>query len=145
MRYSAAIVTVHLLKLCVGIGSVDQLAESQERRIAEMGRLIHRTRHFPRRAASILDGGSIYWVIKGFVLARQRIVALERVVDQDGAFCFIVRDPKLVRTVAQPRRPHQGWRYFEPADAPRDLAPHELLAEQPPPEMAAELRALGLI
>lgn len=137
--------TVHLLKLCVGIDSVDHLAESQQRRIAEMGRLVHRTRHFPRRAACILDGGSIYWVIKGFIQVRQRIVGLERVAGDDGSFCLIVRDPTLVRTVAQPRRPHQGWRYLQKSDAPRDLSPHELLTEPPPPEMAAELRALGLI
>lgn len=137
--------TVHLLKLCVGIDSVEHLAESQARRVAETGRLVHRTRHTPRRAGEILDGGSIYWVIRGFVQVRQRIDALERGADENGPFCLIVRDPVLVRTEAQPRRPHQGWRYLSVADAPRDLRPHELEIEQPPPEMAAELRALGLI
>lgn len=137
--------TIHLLKLCVGIDSVEHLAEAQERRIAEMGRLVHRTRHFPRRAARILDGGSIYWVIRRFVQVRQRIIGLERTHDENGSYCLIVRDPELVLTEVQRRRPHQGWRYLDPRDAPADLSPLEPGAEAPPPEMAAELRALGLI
>lgn len=138
--------TVHLLKLCVGIDDVDQLAGSQDRRIREMGWLVHRTRHTPRRATEILDGGSIFWIIKGFVQVRQRIVGIHRMTDEDGrTYCLLERDPALVRTELQPRRPHQGWRYLEPPDAPRDLPAGAYAGSPLPPDMAAELRELGLL
>jgi len=146
LRYALTAVTVHLLKLCVGIDSVEQLAEFQARRLAAGERLVHRTRHFPRRAAEILEGGSIYWVIRGFVRVRQRIIGLERATSEErGPHCCILRDPELVRTELQPRRPHQGWRYLEPGDAPPDLPAGRAAADAPPPGMAEELRALGLI
>jgi hypothetical protein len=136
---------VHLLKLCVGVESIDQLARFQARRLANEGELYHKTRHTPRRADEVLDGGSIYWIIKGFVRVRQRIVGIERQTNEArGAHCHLVLDPELVPTVAQPRRPHQGWRYLEPADAPADAA-HGEAEEEPPPEMAEELRELGLL
>ena len=137
---------LHILKLCVGIDDVDQLRAVQRRRLKAQGRLRHFTRHRPRRAAEVLEGGSIYWIIRGFVQVRQSIAAIDHVAESaNGKHCGFVLDPKLVATVWQPRRPHQGWRYLEAADAPRDLAPDELLYEQPPPEMAAELREMGLI
>ncbi|MDJ0950816.1 MAG: DUF1489 domain-containing protein [Alphaproteobacteria bacterium] len=137
--------TVHLLKLCVGIDDVDQLARSQERRIRQTGRLVHRTRHTPRRADEVLDGGSIYWIIRGFVQVRQRIIGIHRETDEDGrSYCLLERDPELVRTELQPRRPHQGWRYLEQADAPRDMGSVRTY-DLPSPQMAAELRELGLI
>ena len=87
------------------------------------GALFHETRHYPRRADEILDGGSIYWVVKGFVRVRQRIVRLERRASEErGRFCRIHLDPVLVRTELQPRRPHQGWRYLQDIDAPPDRA-----------------------
>ena len=146
--------TVHLLKLCVGIDSVDQLEASQQRRLAAAaaaGRpaeLLHRTRHRPRRDAEVLAGGSLYWIIKGFVRCRQPIIRLDVLEDGDeGKRCGIVMAPELIRTTLQARRPHQGWRYLEPRDAPADLARQGGLAEEdePPPEMAAALRELGLI
>lgn len=138
--------TVHLLKLCVGISTVEELAVSQARRLAGGGPLIHRTRHTPRRAGEVLDGGSIYWIIKGFVQVRQRIIGIERLTDNDGRpYCALHRDPELIRTIPQPRRPHQGWRYLDLEDAPRDAGAYVAGEDQPPPEMAAELRELGLI
>ncbi len=138
--------TVHLLKLCVGIDSVDRLAEVQAGRLAETKVLFHRTRHTPRRARQVLDNGSIYWIIGGFVRVRQRIVGIERRHDPDGRpFCTLLLSPELVRTELQPRRPHQGWRYLDARAAPSDLPPRRFGDDGPPEEMAAELRALGLI
>ena len=97
----------------------------------------HVTRMWPKRADELLDGGSIYWVIKGLVLARQRIVRLDEVDRGDGIRrCAIVLDPDLRRTESAPRRPFQGWRYLAGSDAPRDLSrgranvdlPHTLMA-----------------
>lgn len=139
--------TVHLLKLSVGSESVESMARWQAMRLAEHGRIFHRTRHAPRRAEEVLDGGSIYWVIKRFVQVRQRIIGFEKVDGDDGITrCLLLLDPELIRTVAQPRRPHQGWRYLDPEDAPPDIGPiGDHPGNEPPPEMAAELRALGLI
>ncbi|MDP6342720.1 MAG: DUF1489 domain-containing protein [Alphaproteobacteria bacterium] len=146
--------TVHLLKLCVGTDSIDHLVEWQAARRAaraangEPAESVHRTRHRPRRGAEVLDGGSIYWIIKGFIRVRQRIIRLDEISDDEfGKRCGLVLDPKLVRTALQARRPHQGWRYLETKDAPMDLPDGEWAADDggPPPEMAAALRELGLI
>jgi len=146
--------TVHLLKLCVGIDSVEQLEASQRTRLAaaaaagRSAELLHRTRHRPRRDDEVLDGGSLYWIIKGFVRCRQPIIRLDELTDApEGKRCGIVMAPVLIRTSLQARRPHQGWRYLEPRDAPADLPRHVGLAdeEEPPPEMAAALRELGLL
>ena len=104
----------------------------------------------PRRADELLDGGSIYWVIKGLVQARQPLLAIERVVDEAGRpDTKLTLDPDLVRTWPQPCRAFQGWRYLEPAEAPRDLDEARRgkagnLSEMPA-EMLAELRDLGLL
>ncbi len=136
---------LHLLKLAVGCESVEALGSWQQRRLAQTGALFHETRHYPLRAPEIADGGSIYWVVRGQVRVRQRIVSLERRSDGErGRFCRIHLDPVLVRTVPQRRRPHQGWRYLDPADAPPD-APEAAAPDRPPAEMAAELRELGLL
>lgn len=140
--------TIHILKLCVGVDSVEHLQELRAGRAEEMhaGRPYHYhiTRSFPRRAAEVLEGGSLYWVIKGFVQARQKIIGLETVKTDTGKKCMIMMDTELIRTEAQPRRPHQGWRYLEPKDAPKDL-PQGTSIEELPTEMSAELRALGLL
>ena len=143
---------VHLLKLCVGIESIEHLAEVRaQRRIeqAERGEpdeSRHVTRMWPRRHAELLDGGSLYWVIKGFISVRQAILRLDEVYDAEGIhYCGIVMEATLVRTRLTPRRPFQGWRYFETRDAPPDLATGAGAEAQPPEEMARTLRALGLI
>lgn len=136
---------LHLLKLSVGSESVETMAQWQAGRLARTGRLSHETRNFPRRADEILDGGSIYWIIKGFVRVRQRIAGLERRASEErGRFCSIILDSELILTEIQPRRPHQGWRYLEAADAPAD-ARGSGQHNDPPEEMAAELRELGLL
>lgn len=137
---------LHLIKLSVGTEDVDDLRRWYAQRLAETGRVFHRTRMMPRRRAELLDGGSIYWVIKGLVTARQRLVGIERIVYSDGTPATeLVLDPELVRTVPTPHRPFQGWRYLKPEDAPRDLAEMPGGAGEMPPEMLAELRQLGLM
>ncbi|TVQ59313.1 MAG: DUF1489 family protein [Rhodobacteraceae bacterium] len=134
---------LHLLKLCVGADGVEDLAEWQERQ--PPGALSHVTRTRPKRAAEVLDGGSLYWVFKGFVLARQRILGLEPVVGADGiARCAIVLDRSIVRTEAHPRRPFQGWRYLPAAEAPPDLS-GAAETDRLPPDLGAALSALGVV
>lgn len=143
---------LHLIKLAVGIDTVDHLKDRQESRLREAnhgaaaGRLRILTRNMPRRAEEVLDGGSLYWVIRGQICVRQTITAIEAVSDSEsGRRCAIFLDPTLVRTVSRRSRPFQGWRYFEPEKAPRDIAGAYEATNEPPPEMAAELRELGLI
>ena len=142
---------LHIVKLSVGIETVEQLEAVQARRLAEAqaaGRpveLLHRTLQRPRRDAEVLAGGSLYWVIRGAIRARQRIRRIDDLVPpQDGKKVAFVLAPELVRTEPWGRRPHQGWRYLAPKDAPPDLPPGGA-ADEAPPEMLAELRALGLI
>jgi len=144
--------TVHLVKLCVGIETVQDLRDWQAERLRSLVRagetpeLRHRTRQTPRRRKDILDGGSLYWVIKGFVLVRQRIVDLKEATKDDGTpCCAIMLDPELVTTRPQPRRAFQGWRYLEAADAPRDARMLEGANDDMPPGMREELRELRLI
>ena len=113
---------LNILKLSVGVDDVDQLRAIQVRRLKQEGALRHFTRHRPRRADEIVAGGSIYWIIKGYVQVRQQIVGIEIASHPEGKRCALVLSPDLVPTVHQPRRPHQGWRYLEDRDAPRDAA-----------------------
>lgn len=142
---------LNLIKLSVGTDDPAHLAAVQARRLAESarsgggGRLWHVTRNKPRRSAELLDGGSIYWVIKGRIQVRQRLVAVEADIDEDGRrFCRLVLDPDLVETEAWPHRPIQGWRYLEAADAPPDRGTSGG-SGQLPADIAAELRELGLL
>ncbi len=145
--------TVHLIKLCVGVKEVAELAAWQAARRDELraqGKTpenIHVTRMTPRRRAEILDGGSLYWVIRGFVQARQRIVDLRSLTGRDGVVrCGIVLDPEIVLCTPQPRRPFQGWRYLKAEEAPADLpADGGGDWQDMPDQMRAELMALGLL
>jgi len=144
--------TVHLVKLCVGVETVQDLAVWQAERLLRLAQagetpeLCHRTRRMPRRWEEILDGGSLYWVVKGFVLVRQRILDLKEASKDDGTpACGIVLDPELVTTRPQPRRAFQGWRYLEVADAPADARALASAEADIPPGMREELRELRLI
>lgn len=144
--------TVHLIKLCVGVETVQDLADWQEERLKSLVRagkaaeLCHRTRQTPKRRAEVLDGGSLYWVIKGFVLVRQRIVDLRPDRKDDGtACCGIVLDRELVTTRPHPRRAFQGWRYLDAADVPTDTRGTAAADSEIPPSMREELRELRLI
>jgi len=137
---------LHLIKLSVGTEDVEDLAAWQAQRIKKTGRAFHRTRMTPRRRDEVLGGGSIYWIIKGQILVRQRLLDIEAAVNEQGQPCnLLILDPKLVRTVPRAHRPFQGWRYFEAKDAPPDLDSAAAGAAGMPPEMVAELHELGLL
>jgi hypothetical protein len=107
---------------------------------------VHTTRMFPKRADEILDGGSLYWVIKGQVKARQPILDIRETTGGDGIKrCDLVLGPEVVETVMQPKRPFQGWRYYDPKDAPQDLTNAGSGLAEMPEEMKRELAELGLL
>lgn len=138
---------LHLQKLSVGTETVESLSrwQSQKRAQTADGYPRHVTRMWPKREAELLQGGSIYWVFKGLILARQRILRFDEVRGTDGILrCGLVLEPRVHRTEAQPRRAFQGWRYLDPADAPRDLPAAR--AEEPslPPKLQAALAELGV-
>lgn len=131
---------LHLIKLCVGIDSVDDLRAWRAQRAAQGHRSVVPTRQTPKRAAELLEGGSLYWVIKGQVLVRQKIE--EVVTLEEGTQpCRIYLEPGLIETAPQPRRAFQGWRYFEDKDIPPDLAVTG--DEAVPQDLARQLRELG--
>jgi len=139
----------HLVKLCVGVDSVEHLEalradrRTQRRAVGIRDNPVHVTRMTPRRSAEVLRGGSLFWVIKGSILVRSPILALESVTGEDGIKrCRMVFDHPLVPTEIQPRRPFQGWRYLSEEDAPRDLDP-TMADKGLPRELEAELRKLG--
>lgn len=137
---------LNLIKLAVGAEDLESVARFQARRRRELGRLLHCTRMMPRRRDELLDGGSIYWVIRGLVRARQRILGIEAATDREGrAMTALVLDPELIRTEPRSQRAFQGWRYLTAEQAPRDLGQAVDGLEEMPPDMIAELRALGLI
>jgi hypothetical protein len=144
--------TVNIIKLCVGVEHVSEL-ECWQRQQAEVVLkakqpfvLQHLTRNTPRRKDEVLDGGSLYWVIKGLVQVRQRIVAIEPSARENGEpVCALVFDQELVQTERQPRRAFQGWRYLELDAAPPDLGSGSVAKGSLPPALVSELRDLGLL
>ncbi|MBN8872922.1 MAG: DUF1489 domain-containing protein [Rhodospirillales bacterium] len=139
---------VHLTKLAVGIRDIDHLRSVQADRLRSDPPLRHRTRSFPRRREEILQGGSLYWVIAGATLVRQRL--LDIVEDQwsDGSACTaLILDPTLVQVAARPTKPFQGWRYLAADDAPLDLdeLPPALGEGDLPPALRTALRSLCLL
>lgn len=144
--------SLNLLKLCVGADSLDDLADHIDRRLAAMKargeapEQFHTTRMVPKRADELLDNGSLYWVIKGQVQARQRLLDIRPFIDAEGiSRCHLVLEPVLVETEWQPRRAFQGWRYLTAKDAPRDLGTADEDLADMPAEMRRELASLGLL
>ena len=138
---------VNILKLCVGAESVEDLEDWQASQASRWpkGLAVHVTRMWPKRAPEVLAGGSLYWVIKGQVLARQTIRGLEKVAGADGVErCALLLDTAVIRTEAAPRRPFQGWRYLAPEDSPRDLPPGRAADDALPEDLARALAELGL-
>lgn len=141
--------TLHLIKLCVGADSIEDLDAWIKHKLAEKRAAglpveqYHTTRMVPRRMDELLEGGSLYWVIRGNVQVRQSLVDIRPFTDDEGiGRCRLVLEPELVPTEWQPKRPFQGWRYLEAKDAPRDL--DDRCGQGLPPELAAELAGLGL-
>jgi hypothetical protein len=138
---------LHLVKMAVGSTDVEELRRLRAQRFAERGVSWVYTRNHPRRTEAVLDGGSLYWVVKGQIRARQRVTGFRSERDDNGrAYCLILTDPELVLTLPRAYRPFQGWRYLSPADAPRDApgGPGGDFTAMPD-HMLMELRELGLI
>jgi hypothetical protein len=134
--------TLNLVKLCVGCDSPDDLLAWRKLRRAEGRAAIVHTRQTPKRAPEILDGGSLYWVFKGVILARQAVLAIDTLEEGGARRCEIRLEDKLIRTAPQPRRAFQGWRYFDAKEVPADLPSGEG-GEAMPQALARELRDLG--
>jgi len=130
--------SIHIVKLCVGCDTLEDLAAWQEQHLAAGHELVHVTRQTPRREG-FGRGSSLYWVIGGFIRARQLIVGLREVRGGDGVMrCGFELESRLTPTDPAPRRPFQGWRYLDAADAPRDL---DLRAGKHDGAMPAAMRA----
>lgn len=143
---------INLIKLCVGCESVEDLESwiasrlDDKRNAGQPVEQYHTTRMVPTRKDEILDGGSLYWVIKASVQCRQRIVDIRPFVDAEGiGRCHLVLDPQVVRTAWQPRRAFQGWRYLKNEDAPVDLSRGRASEAEMPAKLKRELADLGLM
>jgi hypothetical protein len=144
--------TLHLIKLCVGADSLADLREWMAARMAEAKRRggpfqhAHVTRMTPKRAEELLDGGSLYWVIKGLISARQQMVGLEPFIDADGIRrCKLWLDGEVVAVAPRPMRAFQGWRYYEAKNAPPDIDAAQPGFAAMPEAMRRELAGLGLL
>lgn len=143
--------TVNLIKLCVGVEDPETLRDYQSMRLEQKKKagqpveVMHVTRMTPKRADELTDGGSIYWVMKGVVRCRQKVLELKPLVDDEGKkHCGLVLDPELIMTERLGKQPFQGWRYLESENAPKDARAVDSENEMPA-EMREELRELGLL
>lgn len=140
--------TIHLIKLCVGAERVEDLTDWQgsARAKGPDGLPRHATRMWPKRADEVLNGGALYWVFKGLVLCRQRVLRLDQITGQDGITrCAIVLDPSVIRVAPTAKRPFQGWRYLPPEDAPRDLPQGRDTEEALPQALQNALAEIGVL
>jgi hypothetical protein len=144
--------SLHLMKLAVGCDSVADLTAwikqrlKQKKARGEKPEHIHTTRMVPKRMDELLDGGSLYWVIRGQITCREELVAIRPFVDKDGiGRCRLVLRPKVIAVEPRPFRAFQGWRYLQAKDAPRDLDRVAPGARHMPEELRRELRELGLL
>lgn len=133
--------SLHLIKLCVGVDSVDELAAWRTEQKRAGRRPVVHTRNTPKRAAEILEGGSLFWVIKRQVICRQRITAVDTLEDGLKSRCELTLDDELVLVEPRRKTPFQGWRYLEVTDAPGDL--HAGIGAELPHDLAVQLRMLG--
>lgn len=143
---------LNLLKLCVGCDAVEDLEQwiavslREQRRAGGAPEHRHTTRMVPKRVAELLAGGSLYWVIRGAVQARQRLIDVRPFRDGEGVQrCHLVLEPEVWLTERQPRRAFQGWRYLDAEDAPRDLAAARAGLRELPPDLRRDLADLGLL
>jgi hypothetical protein len=143
--------TLHIIKLCVGAESIEDLAQWQAKRIKEQKKrgvkkpqLMHVTLMTPMRKDEVLDGGSLYWVIKGQIAVRQKLLDLKPTTKNGTPHCGLVYDPKLVPVQRRAHRAFQGWRYLDPKDAPADARGTKGL-EKLPEDLQRELVSLGLL
>jgi hypothetical protein len=140
--------SINLLKLCVGAEKVEDLIDwqNQPRAHGADGLPRHVTRMWPKQAEALLNGGSLYWVLKGLILCRQRILRLDEVTGSDGIVrCGIVMEPQVHLTQSVPKRPFQGWRYLKPDDAPPDLPKSRAMEEPIPEDLNRALAEIGVL
>ncbi len=144
--------SLHLLKLCVGCDSIRDLEDWIEENRAHHDRLgrvyeqAHTTRMVPKRADALVEGGSLYWVVKGQIACRQTLIAVRPFTDRDGiGRCHLLLEPAVVPVTPRPCRPFQGWRYLDVHDAPRDLGRHSGDFGVMPETVRRELADLGLL
>jgi hypothetical protein len=143
---------LHLIKLCVGCDSIFDLEEwieenrAHHRRLGRCYEQTHTTRMVPRRMGELVDGGSLYWVVKGQISCRQKLIAVRPFTDLGGiGRCQLVLEPSVVAVEPRPCRPFQGWRYLDAKDAPRDLGSHSGDLAEMPEALRRELAVLGLL
>lgn len=143
---------LHLIKLCVGADSIEDLREwVADRAMTAIAaglepHSVHTTRMVPKRIEELLDDGSLFWVIKGQVAARQKLLDIQVSKGDDGIQrCQLVLGPEVIETAPQPRRPFQGWRYYDPSDIPPDLGQIGEDLAQMPETLRRELAELGLL
>ena len=142
---------LHLIKLCVGCDTIADLEAwiAEKRRLAAKGSYeghIHTTRMVPKRHEALLDGGSLFWVVKGQLACRQRLLAVRPFTDGEGVGrCRLLLEPIVVPVSPRPCRPFQGWRYLDPEDTPSDLGEASVGLGLLPEPMRRELVALGLL
>src|SRR5689334_14036694 len=134
-----------MLKIAAGVSALAELKQLQKERQPERGVYAFYTRNMPKRQEEILEGGSVYWTVKGHLQARQKIKGFRPIVNRRGRPAVLVTfEAKLTLTDWRPHRPFRGWRYLETKDAPKDM-PKGAKTKGLPPKMAAELRELGLL
>ncbi|MDZ7926497.1 MAG: DUF1489 family protein [Agrobacterium sp.] len=143
---------LHLIKLCVGADSLQDLRDwVAHRSLTAIAaglepHSVHTTRMFPKRVEELLDGGSLYWVIKGHVQARQKLLDIRSFKGDDGITrCDLILGPEVIETSPAPKRPFQGWRYLNDHEAPRDLGGGDFGGEEMPSDLKRELAELGLL
>ncbi|MEN3930728.1 DUF1489 domain-containing protein [Microvirga sp. W0021] len=144
--------SLHLIKLCVGVESIQDLRDyigANESLYKSRGMIYeqtHTTRMFPKKVDELLDGGSMYWVIKGQLCCRQKLLNLKQFTDSEGINrCRIFLDHEVIAVEPRPYRPFQGWRYLDPKDAPRDIGEGAKGIEEMPESLRRELSSLGLL
>jgi hypothetical protein len=144
--------SLHLIKLCVGCDSVKDLEDWIKQKLKEKKKRghkperFHTTRMVPKRAEELLAGGSLYWVVRGQIMCRERLLEIRPFVDRDGVGrCRLVLAGKVVLVEPRPYRAFQGWRYLADQDAPRDLDRAAPGARDMPENLRRELRDLGLL
>ncbi|CAH1691596.1 conserved hypothetical protein [Hyphomicrobiales bacterium] len=138
---------MNLIKVCSGVSSAEDVRAAVKQACAAAGRsdvlICHATRNYPGRAEELLLGGSLYWIIKGRVTCRQAIVELRK--DDRSGQCLIILGHDVVDVRPAPRRPFQGWRYLQTADAPPDIGALMEQSQEMPEDMRRELAGMGLI
>ena len=140
---------IHLLKPALGCASPREIYERQQPRAFRFEgqeAVWAYTKRKPVREAELLAGGALYWVIQNRIACRQSFIGLgEGLFDDGSPYTKLILTSEIVLTHPLPYKSFQGWRYLKPENAPADLYAFDPVAEEPPEEMAAELKSLGLL